>query len=128
MHPQWNLQANQIETSAMRVSSVRDHPGNQSRCIHRIIVLPHNDWFPSCLAELRLRVSVSRGVDIHLLRPIINICLWNSKVVRTGVPKASVDEDSDARGPKHNVGPTIELHQRSRINSIAHAHAMKFST
>ena len=91
-------------------------------------MLPHDDWFPPCLAEPRLRVSVSRDVDIHLLRPIFNVCLWDSNVVSTRVPKASVDEDNDPRGAKHNVGPTIELCQWSRIDSVAQAHAMKFAT
>jgi hypothetical protein len=44
------------------------------------------------------------------------------------MPKASVNEDSDPRGPKYDVGPTIERCQRSRINSVAQAHAMKFAT
>ena len=44
------------------------------------------------------------------------------------MPKTSVDEDSDPRGPKHNVSPTIEPCQWSRINSVAQTHVMKFAT
>ena len=64
-------------------------------------MLPDSNDGPSLLIKPPIRVSVARHIRGDLLAPPFSIGLGCRSVVRTGVPKTSVNEDRD---PKARIG------------------------
>lgn len=45
-------------------------------------------------------------------------------MVRAGVPKAAIDEDSDFRGAEDDVRPAPDLLHRPRVHAVAKSEGM----
>src|SRR5699024_9927045 len=64
-------------------------------------------------------VLVSFHVSRDLGVPVVDVGPGLGAVLGTAVPEAAVDEDGHAGLPKHQVSTTVEVSDRSCVDSIA---------
>lgn len=90
----------------------------------RVLVLPDSDDAPAAGPKGSVRIGVAGPVGNDLATPELRIGPRPGSVLRATVPEASVDEDSDSRPAKDDIGSTSSLWQRLCIDAVAQTQAM----
>lgn len=72
---------------------------------HYLLVLPDAKDQPALSGEGGRGAIVSDSVGGKLVLPPLRVRPWSDGVIRTAVPKASIDEDRDPRPAENHIGP-----------------------
>lgn len=104
---------------------LREGSGNPVCGVPRCLMLPDPDHGPSGCAELSLVETITFDVSSDLRAPISGIGSWTRSVLRTSVPEAAIDEDSNLLATEDDVGPAVQALQWSSIDSIPEATPMQ---
>jgi hypothetical protein len=96
--------------------AILKHRGNAFRRLRRGFVLPDPYHCPTGFAEARIRVAVAGYIRFDLVLPKVRVTSRPRHMVRTAVPKTSVDEDRHAMPAEDNVNFTTG----ARNNPLVH--------
>jgi hypothetical protein len=91
----------------------------------RIFVFPDSYDQPARGGEPVVRVLIALAVCLDLVSPEGRVALWPSSMVRTAVPKASVDEDGNSRSSKRDVGRPSRLLGHDIVHPESQTHSMQ---
>jgi hypothetical protein len=70
------------------------------------VVLPEPDHCPSVIPKDAIDLGIAFHVSADLGLPEESIGLWCHAVLRTRMPEATVNENSDSGGDEREVGPS----------------------
>lgn len=88
-------------------------------------MFPDAHWFPASFLQLPVRVAVAFAVPLDLLAPERWVTLRPSAVLGAAVPEATVYEDRNASGPKHDVRLPPKRREWPAVHPIAQPHVVK---
>src|SRR5687768_11484754 len=86
-----------------------------------ILMLPDAHRHPPCLLEQSICLGVPISIAPELWTPVGGVLLRCRAVFGASVPVAAIDEDSDLRAPKDQIGPAIEVREGSSIDAVPKA-------
>jgi|GEM_PF-6310057 len=88
-------------------------------------MFPDANHSPTLINENTVRISVTLPIGVDLDTPPFRIRLWHSLMEHATVPKAAVDEDSNALGPEDHIRRSPETGNWLLMNPIAQAPAVE---
>ena len=91
--------------------------------VARVLVLPRPDDTPSGLAQTLVRPSVSRDVGVELGAPPSCVRLRGDGVLRTAMPEAPVNEDSN---PGSGESDVRTARKGREVHAVTETPAMEF--
>lgn len=93
-----------------------------------VFVLPEAKHLPPHFGEISVSLAVARDVAGQLRGPPVRIRLRSSFVVRTAVPKASVDKDDDSSPDEGEVRAPTRKADDSQVDPVTHPTRVEDST
>lgn len=89
---------------------------------------PDAHHLPAIGAKSCIGILVTLLVRDDFCSPKFSILLGPCRVLRATVPKATVDEDGDARTRKRYVGDPAGFEQDRDLDAVAESESMEFAT
>jgi hypothetical protein len=116
-----------ISPSFDSTSSVAPWPDLTNNLVYRgfnILMFPNAQDCPPCAFQANSSLFVSFNVSRYLRSPVISVSNWDSSMLATSVPKASVNENRDLNFGECNINldmPTV-IDSHPGVSAIAKSH------
>lgn len=81
-------------------------------------MLPYSEHQPACRFQALVRLRITHHVSFELTAPVGGVRRRAGAVLRTHVPKATVDEHRDLCRSEDEISSAVELPQRTGIDAI----------
>ncbi len=81
-------------------------------------MLPHTDDNPISIAELQVSIGIAATVSLDLSWPIPVTTARDVAMMRTPVPKTTVNEDRHSGWAEHYVGLAAKTWKGSRVDAV----------
>ena len=93
-----------------------------------IFVLPDSHHQPPRFGQATVGINVPLPVPPYLRCPKFTIRGGNRMVLRTAMPKTTIEEDSELQSSKYHIGSPPEAGQRADANTVAEPACMNSSS
>jgi hypothetical protein len=101
-------------------------PDSPCRCAW-IDVFPYANYTPTGVPQASISVGITSLVGSDLFDPEVAILPRNRSVSRAAVPKAPVDEDSDAASCEYDIWPPANARYYRSVQAVSQPKSKEFA-